>query len=128
MENNVNINEATTLILAIVGTIGAVSNYFQNRATVRKLDTEAVVARTKLEDDIRSNVWQQVNEFLDEQKERIANLEAQVATLRNERDVLQGRVAQLEQRERETQAAMALLRVENEKLRSQIRSGSMRRR
>ena len=120
--------DIATLIAAVTGMVMGVAAYRETRIKAATAAVTAANAQADMTSRIQTLIWGQVQDTIKAQDGRIDELEAQVATLRNERDVLQGRVAQLEQRELETQAAMALLRVENEKLRAQIRSGSMRRR
>ena len=120
--------DIATLIAAVTGMVMGVAAYRETHIKAATAAVTAANAQADMTRQIQSLVWAQVQDTIKAQDGRIDELEAQVVTLRNERDGLLERVAQLEQRERETQAAMALLRVENEKLRSQIRSGSMRRR
>lgn len=120
--------DIATLIAAVTGMVMGVAAYRETRIKAATAAATAVNAQADMTRQIQSLVWAQVQDTIKAQDTRIDELEAQVVALRTERDGLLERVAQLEQRERETQAAMALLRVENEKLRSQIRSGSMRRR
>lgn len=120
--------DIATLLAAITGMVMGVAAYRDTRIKAATAAAAATTAQADMTGKIQALVWGQVQDTIRAQDVRIDELEASVATLRAERDALQGRVDQLEQRERETQAAMALLRVENEKLRSQIRSGSMRRR
>lgn len=120
--------EFATLVASLGGIIMGLVAYRETRIKAAAATAAAATAQADTTSKIQAFIWSQVQETIEKQDSRIDELEAQITTLRAERDALQGRVAQLEQRERETQAAMALLRVENEKLRAQIRSGSMRRR
>lgn len=120
--------DIATLIAAVTGMVMGVAAYRETRIKAATAAAQAATAQADMTGKIQTLVWGQVQDTIRAQDQRIDDLEAQVTALRNERDALLERVNQLEQRERETQAAMALLKVENEKLRAQIRSGSMRRR
>ena len=120
--------DIATLIAAVTGMVMGVSAYRETRIKAATAAVTAANAQADMTRQIQSLVWAQVQDTIKAQDTRIDELEAQVVALRNERDGLLERVAQLEQRERETQVAMAALREENTNLRAQIRSGSMRRR
>lgn len=120
--------DIATLIAAVTGMVMGVAAYRETRIKAATAAATAANAQADITRQIQSLVWAQVQDTIKAQDTRIDELEAQVVALRTERDGLLERVAQLEQRERETQAAMALLRLENEKLRAQIRSSGMRRR
>lgn len=120
--------DIATLIAAVTGMVMGVAAYRETRIKAATAAAQAATAQADMTGKIQTLVWGQVQDTIRAQDQRIDDLEAQVTALRNERDALLERVNQLEQRERETQAAMALLKVENEKLRARIRSGSMRRR
>ena len=120
--------DIATLIAAVTGMVMGVAAYRETRIKAATAAAQAVTAQADMTGKIQALVWGQVQDTIRAQDARIDELEASVSALRHERDALLERVSQLEQREREMQAAMALLRTENEKLRSQIRSGSMRRR
>ena len=120
--------DIATLIAAVTGMVMGVAAYRETRIKAATAAVTAANAQADMTRQIQSLVWAQVQDTIKAQDGRIDELEAQVVALRNERDGLLERVAQLEQRERETQVAMAALREENTNLRAQIRSGSMRRR
>lgn len=120
--------DIATLIAAVTGMVMGVAAYRETRIKAATAAAQAANAQADMTSKIQTLVWSQVHDTIRAQDARIDELEASVAALRNERDALLERVSQLEQRERETQAAMALLRVENENLRARLGSSSMRRR
>lgn len=120
--------DIATLIAAVTGMVMGVAAYRETRIKAATAAAQAATAQADMTGKMQTLIWGQVQDTIRAQDARIDELEASVAALRNERDALLERVSQLEQRERETQAAMALLRVENENLRARLGSSSMRRR